>query len=714
MEIIYFLIKISNASEKIYECNSTKSECNEIKIDSICEKIESNKNNALDAKQTNPNQIVNPLGSYIKLVLQKQNMESFKKNFQNNEQSIFINLNTNNTDNKTGYSHKKLQKEVLFTYKTLENFKEGKKDKEIFLNYENKCHVKNLNPQVLFKKNEIVEKKIKLKKRIKRNKIQLANKKTIISCQVLKNCIFLIQKQLFLLNKSEKDIEGIKNITLQLFKLINLQITKKQNLIKKEDLIDVQQNNDQLHSLKFLSLPNINQTCLKDICSIGKNNQFFLNQYNLHAMNKEINNYIQPINISANLERNQQKTLDFINCYSNSIILMQESEINQKKSYSINNDNSSNKCDNLETKSYFKSEKKYVYNICELDKDVKISSEKLNLSQDQKPYEYYNNVNINNKIKYSPKNKSQIRLFFFGNLSSDDNENVNNLESEEEEEIFSNYIRIYPEITKYHLYKNNPAILLHKSADFSRFLNTEINFLKVKWIEFLDAKDDIKVLPKKISFSPGWNPKKFVDKAMLLNRQKDERYVKICNEYGLKNYFSLVYNMIQINTYIQRNCNVFMHVCFHLVCYHFCSEYNLGKGKSVKVNPFYTYYNFINNKNYRKLFKTKEFWLKKAEIIFKKGKEKALVELGITQSSFTSFHLYNVLHLLLYINHIRVAYVFYIYFATKISELDRNLKFVEKSQLKNIIEKRKRLYKIALEYKDYRDSACRNFRKWSN
>ncbi|KAL6120893.1 hypothetical protein NUSPORA_02295 [Nucleospora cyclopteri] len=180
-------------------------------------------------------------------------------------------------------------------------------------------------------------------------------------------------------------------------------------------------------------------------------------------------------------------------------------------------------------------------------------------------------------------------------------------------------------------------------------------------------------------------------------------------EYGLKEYTSIIYNMVRINTYSRRNRKLPFILLFNLFCYNLCSKWDLGQGKNKTVNKSFQYHRLINNKNFYRLFKTKAYWQKKAKILFENGKNRAFKEFGITISSFNSFHLFNLLLLIPLRNSKTISFVCYAFHATKDNEIDTNLEFCSEKNFDAVIEKRKKMIRICDEYKKYIDNARINF-----
>ncbi|KAL6120969.1 hypothetical protein NUSPORA_02196 [Nucleospora cyclopteri] len=299
----------------------------------------------------------------------------------------------------------------------------------------------------------------------------------------------------------------------------------------------------------------------------------------------------------------------------------------------------------------------------------------------------------------------------YGDLLSNGDECDN--QSVSEEESFEDNTKEYSDPDPIKLTSPRKLISCHKNANTTIWLTTKIDYLKKFWISIQDSDDDLKDCPQGFSFSPGWQKYHLNRKYIVFKKAKLKNFLNICQYYGLETYFSLIHNLIWANTFSKKNNMISLDICFHLICYHFCTKYGLGKGSQIKVDTKLKFHKTINNNNFYKLFKTEEYWNKKAENLFEKVKEKAMLELGITESSFKKIYLYNLLNLIQPSNPTRVAFVFYVYHGTKESELDLNLNKLTSDEKNAMIEKRKILYRIKSEYKLYFARANANAKYFS-
>ncbi|KAL6121244.1 hypothetical protein NUSPORA_01868 [Nucleospora cyclopteri] len=271
--------------------------------------------------------------------------------------------------------------------------------------------------------------------------------------------------------------------------------------------------------------------------------------------------------------------------------------------------------------------------------------------------------------------------------------------NEEDEDDYKTFIKEYPNPVKTSLHNLKKLVFHHKSANDTALYTKKYDFLKYKWTTLYNSEQDITEFPKGFSFVPGWHNYKIHSKYMLYSTIKHPAFVEILEEYGLINYGSLIYNMITINTFNKNNSKIPEMIVVHIICFHLCTTYNLGKGKDIKVDQTNSFHYLINNANFNKLFKPKKYWQQKAKLLLKNAKKQALNELLITESSFNHIHLYNILHLMSSKCPSRVAFVFYVFHASNKSELDCNLDPFQKDYRSYLekIKKRKKLYKINQE-----------------
>ncbi|KAL6122093.1 hypothetical protein NUSPORA_00908 [Nucleospora cyclopteri] len=317
--------------------------------------------------------------------------------------------------------------------------------------------------------------------------------------------------------------------------------------------------------------------------------------------------------------------------------------------------------------------------------------------------------NNNTKIKFQtlPSMDSSMPSYFYcGSLSMCENEENDSSESDSTE---SNTVESFEpalnEKFNSYVYKPKKYIQFHKNPDGVKIFSTAVNFLDANYFKHKGFKKEIQNFPEGFTFSHGW--RKY--RLNLRNMHKDDLKVKfwllICKEYNLEPYFLLIFNMIKINTHSKNTRSLSVEICFHICCYHFCTFWNLGQGKNFKLSENCIFNKFINNKNYRQLYKTKHYWSKKAEILYEKASKRAFDELEITTSCFDNSHLYNILLLLPFQNSYSVAFVCFVYHASIDSQVDSNLDDVTSDKHNLIIKKRKIIKKILQKYSKYKNIA---------
>ncbi|KAL6120644.1 hypothetical protein NUSPORA_02591 [Nucleospora cyclopteri] len=244
--------------------------------------------------------------------------------------------------------------------------------------------------------------------------------------------------------------------------------------------------------------------------------------------------------------------------------------------------------------------------------------------------------------------------------------------------------------------------LIHKDADSYEMYTSELHFFK----------DTKLIIPKEFSFSPGWNKHKLKNRSIKKSKSKQSNLIKICHDYGLTKYFFVVLKIIQMNTYTEKTRKTPLDVCFHLICFHLCTQHNLGKGSTTKVDKKYSCHNLINNKKYCQLFKSKNYWDKKAKILYEQTKIEACSTFGITTSSFRANHLYNVLIILKYNDPKKIALVFYVYYATKDSELNPCYYGLSFSESEKFVSRQKKILIIIRKFRLYFGMVLRGFLKY--
>ncbi|KAL6122228.1 hypothetical protein NUSPORA_00758 [Nucleospora cyclopteri] len=312
-----------------------------------------------------------------------------------------------------------------------------------------------------------------------------------------------------------------------------------------------------------------------------------------------------------------------------------------------------------------------------------------------------------NPFKKIHKHQSQ-KIQEYGNLSSnedsDADENTSDLKKDSHFGSSSSYSDDYDNVSNSDDLEDSESeiiclttkIVIHKAAHKVKSNITEINFLEHRWISFKDSENDKTTLPEGFLFCPGWYNYKLIIPGMFKISKKPLNLISICEQYKLEPYFTLIFNIMKISTYSKKNQFINYEICFHLICFHFCTHYNLGTGKNTKVNQDIKYFKYINNKNYYNLYKSSTYWRNKADILYQKAKKKAYTEFGISKTSFLQSYLFNILLLLPKKNPYNVAFIFYVYFASDKSELTENTLCQNPSDI--VTAKHRKLVKIKRLY----------------
>ncbi|KAL6121861.1 hypothetical protein NUSPORA_01157 [Nucleospora cyclopteri] len=350
-----------------------------------------------------------------------------------------------------------------------------------------------------------------------------------------------------------------------------------------------------------------------------------------------------------------------------------------------------------------------ITDILQTYKTDKSDLQKLNdLNEDQLlniPLNLYDTSDSDTKDSVEPINEK----INYGDLSSGENEDIVIFEEAKYDGIYK--VKNYEDPDEVSLYNQKKLIHKHRDAQNTSILTTEIDFITQRWILLENSQHDITKLPVGMSFSPGWHRHNSIYRKLLNSKVKNSYYERICKNYELKNYYSLILTMMKVNTCTKKNKFISMKICFHLICFHLCTAFNLGCGKNIKIDKSNSFWNYINTKNYQILFKTKQYWMFQAEILHNYARDKAKKELDITESSFTPSHLFNILHLISKNDPYRVSFVCFVYHASIESELDKNLSEVSQRVKDEVIIKRKKLFKIKREYSKYVKIAHDSFKR---
>ncbi|KAL6121999.1 hypothetical protein NUSPORA_01023 [Nucleospora cyclopteri] len=322
------------------------------------------------------------------------------------------------------------------------------------------------------------------------------------------------------------------------------------------------------------------------------------------------------------------------------------------------------------------------------------SHETQNSSSDKdKFFEAITDLHVNTKNSNFEEDESEDLSFLSSSSLSEENENENL--------SFSSDSSLPEKSDSFYLRKR---FWVHKDASLNHILNSEIHFFRNEHLIF----------PKEFSFSPGWNKHKLTNQYINKADKKRSSFIKICQDYGLKHYFGLILKMIQMNTYTKDTQNTPLDVCFHLICFHLCTKHNLGYGFFAKVDKKYHCHNLINNKRYCQVFKSKKYWNKKAEKLYEQTKLKVNAKFGISTSSLMANHLYNILTLLPYKNSNKIAFVFYVYYATDESELNQRTYGLSFSESQKVISRQKKIFKVTKRFRKMFICAFKVFQKYKH
>ncbi|KAL6122087.1 hypothetical protein NUSPORA_00900 [Nucleospora cyclopteri] len=574
-------------------------------------------------------------------------------------------------------------------------------------------------------------------------------------------CIKLSILQISLINKSELDKPKFRSITnklhLLLRKKINLRqhfkLKKTQNSIKSIPTKSVLSsgtpiNYSQKPRSKFQHFQKLeiqeydekNNQSNTNCSYIEKN----MNENTFVSIdNKLLNLHLPIFNSNSIYDYNVQKNIlsngntmqtdklpeaSFLNNYKEKLNTTVDSYSNQKEFISnmlINNDvYKSDQKKFSQTQNVFLNTEKITFQSVQLDTDYGSNEEQKTIIEDSfliekthlKPSQNptLNNPNDNEDFKNNKNCKEKIvdlddknqNYIFLGSLSVR-NDNDNEISDSNSSEIveYESFEPSICEISTPKLYRTQKCIYCHRNANEVKLFNTYIDYLDIKHLQMKESINYVSKFPESFSFSHGWH--KYRLSFRILNKNQFKPYIlqNICKEYCLESYFLLILNLIKINTYSEKNRFVSTELCFHICCHHFCSKWNLGRKNNLQTKNNNIFSKFITNRNYNKLYKTKEYWFKKSELIFKKAEKRALEELGITSSTFTPFHLYNYLLILPFKNSNTVAFVCYVYHVSKKSEIDFNLKKISKEKKELIVQRRRILEKISQKYFKYKNNA---------
>ncbi|KAL6122099.1 hypothetical protein NUSPORA_00892 [Nucleospora cyclopteri] len=505
--------------------------------------------------------------------------------------------------------------------------------------------------------------------------------------QLLNNTIDISYKHLHLFKCQINNIEELKHISIHfssslmiLRNILESQIESIQQAISKQTINALtQQNANVLPNTTINEQPNLQNILCQNLKDTNIENTKYedLNIINFDSCDQSI--------ISQNsLEEIQSSETD--KCKTNTKKTILKNQKNATSNISFQN----------ETKSHSLIEKQSeIPSSSKTQETNKISSViNLNTSASSGQLCIYS---VNHKVLETSNNNNSLTCFVHNGdvIITDD----------EEEEDYLNYNEPYKTPCKMPLCNFK---ISNKKANEIVILNTNYDFFKFKWYTLLNTEDEIETLPKNLIFIPGWYNYKILCKSMSYGKLKSPYFDGICQMYGLKKYFTLIYNIIRLNTYNKNNSNIQEDILFHIVCNHLCTQYDLGNGKNFQLNKMNCFYNYINNENYYKMFKSKEYWMNKAAVLYENAKKQAKSEFNISNSTANSIHLYNFLLLIPLKNPSKVAFVLYVYYGVDFGEIAFDFKTIFYNKEGNdydLLEKTKSLYKIYCEYHSYMQKA---------
>ncbi|KAL6120575.1 hypothetical protein NUSPORA_02673 [Nucleospora cyclopteri] len=314
----------------------------------------------------------------------------------------------------------------------------------------------------------------------------------------------------------------------------------------------------------------------------------------------------------------------------------------------------------------------------------------------------------NTKDEVNSQIKKHIDYSNYGLLSSGENENEEAFIEEEENgkiEVISS-----DSDEEYKLDKLIKSTYTIKKLGLDPILIKTYNFYTDFLIKTKDSDNDIRHFPEGFSFSPGWHHFRLSKRAIFYNKLKIYILRNICKYYNLENYFSLIYTMIRNNTFTYANHFISIELCFHLICYHLCTKWNLGKGLNITISNHFSYRNLINYKNFKRLFKTHEQWFNRAVFLLNHAKKTTNFFFGTAESSFTATNLFNLMLLIPGHNSKRIAFICFVYHISNLENLFTYLHNKFNNNLSEINQKKKILSKIPKEYRCYITKAKQNLR----
>ncbi|KAL6121863.1 hypothetical protein NUSPORA_01159 [Nucleospora cyclopteri] len=536
------------------------------------------------------------------------------------------------------------------------------------------------------------------------------------SLNLIKKCIELAEQHKISLNNSNIDLNQVLTILTELKTLVDSQL-KLQDLffdsIKK--VISVKELsfiNEKIEQPKYDKLKVSNHLQNDQI------NLFFSNDSNSTVTNCELSDFITNTNTSDTMsiqlnEKVKENLSESKKIYiSPSKNCIHQVSDDQTFKDSLNTEKQANPIFKKDNINLNKNKKISEEKIIQSDKKESVKESRKSSCKRRMRKNVFLDKHKSSVLSCSPEKHTNINILYSSLLTRED-EDKQNYDSKsddqtEDEELNNIMNNTDNQTTSFKFHRMRKCIYTHKNADFITLLTNEIDFITLNLVKSPYFENEKQNFPQGFSFSPGWNNFKIFITSKFKYLSTDLELMEICQEYRLQSYFSLILTLVKVNTISKKNQAISIKLCFHLICYHLCTMWNLGKGKNLKKDIKNEDHMFFSNKNYLRLFKTKEYWLCKAKVLHGKVKLKALKELNISESSLKAIHLYNLLLLLPHKNSKTVAFIFYVHHATKHEELDVNLYCIDEKIKNSIINKRIILYKIAQKYYKLTNSAYKN------
>ncbi|KAL6121864.1 hypothetical protein NUSPORA_01160 [Nucleospora cyclopteri] len=537
------------------------------------------------------------------------------------------------------------------------------------------------------------------------NFLNLKHNKNISFKRTIKNCISLIKKQIFLIEQTDTDINQIKQISLNLHLLFITDACSQHrlNIQKLSEKIQTQ-----LYSCPISYDRNFTMTTSLHSKTSKQENQetFFINSESYISHLDSINK-----NFAIDLPQCKCKTSNISNYTKQKKHVSILSNTHNPKNFQNKQHNtlytySTNQPDGLNPSSK-------TLNQYDILKNLDKTTDKTNKSGQFHIKNFYNNNETNismltKKTESENLSKTAIDSKFIIESSNSTSESEYIDTNEEYDELIYNSSRSFY-FKKTNPYSNKYFLREKKGIEKNKMFIRYFDFNKAYWNPKNTAKE-ANCFPEGFSFSPGWRKYHLSDIITYKYYSKNPLLYELCEEYGLNDYAFLIHNIVRSNTFTKKNTKISFVFCYHLVCYHLCSKYNLGKGKKHHVDQKFVYIKSLNHTNYYKLFKTESYWRNKAQILFKAAEIKALKELDITKTSLTVNYLYNYLLLLPFQNSKAIAYICYVHYASINNEINIKIKNLPKEKSMSIIEKRKKIFSITVAYKKYNDIARHAFK----